>query len=243
MNGDAKQVGGVWLPASEQHLPGWMLRDHKHARTIDGLATYQHHKLSAALEHVPADRRGLALDVGAHVGLWSMWLQCEFETLHAFEPVPEHCELWHRNVGLVSGLGIAWLHRVACGALHGTVEIDIEPSSTGNSHVVSRDGQQLAAPTPAAKGGRQVLVEQHPLDGFALEGVDFIKVDVEGYELEVLRGALTILERDRPVVCVEAKGYEHSYYRGPRREAVTFLENLGMRTAQVLSGDYIMVWP
>ena len=40
----------------------------------------------------------VALDVGAHVGIWSMRLAEKFKRVYAFEPVPKHIECWKQNM-------------------------------------------------------------------------------------------------------------------------------------------------
>ena len=40
----------------------------------------------------------VALDIGAHVGIWSMRLAEKFKRVHAFEPVPKHIECWKQNM-------------------------------------------------------------------------------------------------------------------------------------------------
>jgi hypothetical protein len=76
-----KQVDGIWFPENEQHLCKMVSSSKK----VDGKGTYQYQKLAAALEFVK--RRRFALDVGMHVGLWSMHLAKKFKTVVGFEPV------------------------------------------------------------------------------------------------------------------------------------------------------------
>ncbi len=77
----------IYLPDNEKHLQGWMT---EHGEIVDGKGTYQIEKLRAVLDHCQNFR--VAVDIGAHVGLWSLQLVKRFEHLHAFEPVAEHCE-------------------------------------------------------------------------------------------------------------------------------------------------------
>ncbi|AXQ69799.1 methyltransferase [Caulobacter phage CcrSC] len=53
------------------------------------------------------------------------------------------------------------------------------------------------------KAGKQVTMPCHTLDSFGLEDVDYLKIDVEGFELRVLRGAEATIERFRPVIVIE----------------------------------------
>lgn len=59
------KVNGAFLPDDEHHLKGLL----RNAAVLDGFPTYQHSKLRTSL--IYCQRRGLALDVGANVGLWT----------------------------------------------------------------------------------------------------------------------------------------------------------------------------
>jgi hypothetical protein len=80
------------------------------------------------------------------------------------------------------------------------------------------------------------VVEVTTLDGIAealsLDRVDFIKIDVEGFEQSVLDGGETVIERDRPVMLIEiADRVEGSSFRNPSyAETLTWLEEHGYTT-------------
>lgn len=235
---DGKQVGGVWLPATETHLEDMMVRNPKGVHRIGGIATYQHKKLARCLALLPHDRRRVAVDIGAHVGLWSMWLVGEFMELHAFEPVPLHRDLFARNL---AGREYV-LHACALGEHAGEVSIQVPLQTTGNAHVA------IAGRHPGtrfvADPDEQYLVEQVPLsrlDDFPLRDVDFLKVDVEGVERAVIAGGEQTIRRDRPLICVEQKGNDSAYGDAPRA-AVALLQSWGARVLDEISGDVILGW-
>jgi FkbM family methyltransferase len=58
---------------------------------------------------------------------------------------------------------------------------------------------------PGAKEFIEMDVEVRPLDDFGITGVDFIKIDVEGREIEVLKGGAKTVEGSRPIVLIEVK--------------------------------------
>ncbi len=232
----AKLVGGVWLPDNEDHFADWM-RHSKHARRVAGKLTYQYHKLEAALAHLPPGRRRICVDVGAHVGLWSMWLTSAFDRVHAFEPAPPFADIFPWNV---AG-GNVTLHRTALGDRDDTVEITVPHGQTGGAHV------SIAGRHPGNKyahGATSVYcgLPMRTLDSFGLDSVDFIKIDVEGTERHVIEGASRTIKTCRPLIVIEQKGNEVAYGH-VRDEAAALLAAWGMRDLEVLSGDHIMDWP
>lgn len=210
-------VGGIYVPAEERHLQRFLLDEATH---IDGKGTYQLHKLRAALAYVQNHRA--AIDIGAHVGLWSMQLVKHFGTVHAFEPLPSRWDCWEMNL---QGHASAVLYGVAAGERAGSVGMQVGRESTGDSFI---DGE----------GDYPVL----PIDSFDLQDIDFIKADCEGYELAALRGAEATIRRCRPVIIVEQKPGRAQRYGYEETEAVTWLLEMGMQLRASISGDFILSW-
>lgn len=211
-----KEFGGVYLPAHETHLPAWM---QKVGHRVDGKLTYQYHKLEAALSHVTSFRR--AVDIGAHCGLWSMHLVKKFQRVDAFEPVEVHRQCFHLNVQF----GVANLHACALGEENGRVSIHTSETSSGDSWVQG-DGE-----IPLCR-----LDEVLP----DAADVDFIKLDCEGYELFALKGGEQLIRRCKPVICVEQKPGRAEKFGLPTTGAVLWLQGLGYRLRDQISGDYIL---
>lgn len=234
---NAKKVGGVWLPASETHFEEWMTRS-KRARRVDGRLTYQYHKLEAALALQPRGRRSVALDIGAHVGLWAMWLTRAFDHVHAFEPAPPHAAILPFNMTRPN-----WtLHRCALGERAGRIDLTVPCAQTGGAYVEAGRVGAAGAKYDAA-GSRDTWhgLPLRTLDSFGFETVDFIKIDVEGVERAVLAGGRETIRRCRPNVVVEQKGND-AHYGEPRDAALALLRSWGMKPLKVLSGDWILGW-
>lgn len=218
------QHQGIFLPAGEAHLTEWM---DKSGELVDGKGTYQIKKLREALKWCKQFR--VAIDVGAHAGMWSMQLAKRFAHVHAFEPVQEHRECFAMNL---DGRDNFTLYHMALGERDDIVAIHTAPTSSGDSWVDSNADE-------ASKS-----IPLHRLDDvLGPEAiVDFIKLDCEGYELFALRGGEDLVKRNRPCIIVEQKPGRAQKFGLQETEAVDYLRGLGAHLRGVMSGDFILSW-
>lgn len=211
-----KQVHGIWLPDADTHFS-----DHL-AREIEayGVPGYQTAKWQGALPSVK--RRRCAVDVGAHVGLWSIKMAMTFETVVAFEPVPELQACFAENLKAFPNVR---LEPFALGAVVATVDIQLPADNSGNGYVVPGSSFPIK-----------------PLDDHEIGEIDFMKIDVEGGELAVVKGAEKTIRACRPVMVVEQKVGHGARFGHSDTAAVELLQSWGARVAWVRSGDYCLVW-
>jgi FkbM family methyltransferase len=136
------------------------------------------------------------VDVGANEGAW---LEHEVNEIHAFEPNPEAFERLERRL---AARPRANLHRIALGDRVARASLNV----TGNDSLAS-----LLSPAPLlaeayteprATVRRQIEVEVDTLDRVVPETleVDLLKIDVQGYEAQVLEGGHRLLGRTRAVL-------------------------------------------
>ena len=215
-----KQYKGIWLPAGETHL-----QEHIDlSPLVDNRGTYQLRKLNKAMKYVRGSQH-TALDIGAHVGLWTRILLKLFTEVVAFEPVQEHVDCLVKNLKWPTTSNLT-LHQVALGAGSGVVDMAIKKGNSGMTHVQG-SGTQVPMTT---------------LDSYRLDNIDLIKIDVEGFERNVVEGARETILRNKPIVICEHKGHDLSHF-GKDADAIGFLVELGMERKDLISGDYIMGWP
>jgi FkbM family methyltransferase len=157
---------------------------------------------------------GAVADIGANLGEWSRAIlklapQCE---IHMFEPVgATFAQLgktdWPKQVRLT---------RAAIGDKAGTVAMLVSPDMAGSNSVYRRTGVQVK---PVA----EEIVPCMTLDDYcreqAVKHLSFVKIDVEGHELAVLRGAARMLRESR----IDAVQFE---YGGTYIDARVFLKDV-----------------
>lgn len=133
------------------------------------------------------------LDVGANVGQSAVEFRKVFPeaVVHSFEPVESTVEVLKKNVADAS----VHVHQLALGASPGRVKMQV------SRDVDTSDMNSIGEPHPYLED--QVLVkevvEMTTLDKWCakarIEQVDFLKIDTEGHDLEVLKGATGLLAR------------------------------------------------
>lgn len=150
-----------------------------------------------ALEHVKSlfsNKDHLMLfDVGANKGGYSTMLKKLFQkkaTIHAFEPSKHTFEMLQEKVG---GQDQVFLHQKALGESAAQLTLFYPEKGAGLASLYDRKLDHFGIET---KEGEQVEVMS--LNGFCQENeiteIDFLKLDVEGHELAVLKGAKQMLD-------------------------------------------------
>ena len=142
---------------------------------------------------------GTALDIGANIGLFTYRLSKSFRQVYSFKINPDLAapirEYNHPNItlyscGLSSTPGSAKLYLPVSNGIPqtgwGTLHRGNLPDSGG---IVERD------------------VEVKTPDEFGLVDVDFVKMGVEGHEVEVLRGGAATIEQSRPILLIEVRAW------------------------------------
>jgi FkbM family methyltransferase len=140
----------------------------------------------------------VVLDIGANIGCTALLFGGLCREVHAFEPSPTTFAFLEGNVSR-SGLKNVRLHNVGLGAEPGRFPLTFSPAN--------RSGAFVSTGTKASAGHAVEEVLIRPLDGVTtsldIRKVDLIKIDVEGFEGHVLKGARRTLTTHQPTVVLE----------------------------------------
>lgn len=183
-------------------------------------------------------RRGdVCVDIGAALGIYTAVLSRlvgEAGEVHSIEPLTFAHPALSAILRPRRGPNIR-RHALALGAEpdRGTMRVPFRRTGavTGRSFLAT-DGSDLGANREFARH-RDVPITTETLDTFrssrGLDRVDFVKADVEGAELAVLRGGTGTLERWRPALLLEIEDRHTARYGYRPHELVAWLADLGYR--------------
>lgn len=223
-----KIVAGISLPFGDTHFEDHLLKGPLFA----GKGTYQFAKIERALQVTDSSKRGVALDVGGHIGLWSRVLAHSFARVVALEPLPALHPHFSYNTADCDNVE---LMAVAASNVDDEIQIVTAAENSGNGHVLPNEDVY----TPGV-GVFVHRVQCVRLDSLNIHGVDFIKIDVEGWELQVVQGAQRTIVRDRPVMVVEQKPGNAERYGTDKLAAVNLLKSWGYDIAWEKAGDFCL---
>lgn len=133
---------------------------------------------------------GIALDVGTWYGPWTYWLSRRAAHVHSFEPNPDVAKvLEHAAAANVT------VRRVAVSDHAGTATLALPVGGKGTEGRASLEG--------LPESTRTVEVQTIRIDDLGIQGVTFMKVDVEGHERAALAGAEETVAASHPLLVVE----------------------------------------
>ena len=172
---------------------------------VNGL--YERALLEFLRVRLPANA-GTMLDVGANIGNHAIYLCDRFAHVHCFEPNPTAVERLEENIRLNRIENIE-VHRIGLGSRDGSLPFATSTDDLGLARFVD-DNAEASAQLPITSADRWAAQN-------GASDIDFIKIDVEGFELEVLTGLSGVIRTFSPLIAFEswgdADGVEQTIFR------------------------------
>lgn len=211
---------GWWVLKDDPFTSSWIISEHR----ID------HHDIRPGLEAVwPYVRPGsVVVDAGAHLGCWTIpMLRAVGEggTVISYEPDPEIAECLHLNVSKeINDLGrrVSSDIRQCC--------LSDKPASLGfMRNLDNRGGSGISQYRLERAYIEYLEVAVESLDSLMAEypKVDILKLDIEGEELNALKSGANLLDRDHPVMFIEANPHCFESRGQTLEEARSWIEEHG----------------
>ena len=153
------------------------------------------------------------IDIGSQFGFWTRPLLKKFKTVHCFEPNALFRECFLKNIPLDN--------------------VTLHPYGlSNNEHMAYQDknGQALHM--------KEGSIQCRTLDSFKFSNVDFIKIDVDGFEHQVLIGAKRTIKKFSPVINIEMKRMKRSLIV---HNCMNFLRKRGYKRVKRVKSDEVWI--
>jgi len=172
----------------------------------------------ASMKYVSSYRN--ALDIGSNIGQWTRPLAKIFDKVICFEPNPNFRECFKRNISESNVI----LHPYGLSSHEHTAQ-----QGKTDTHLNHKVGD-----TDPREGD----IQCRSLDSFDLRNVDYIKIDVDGFEVPLLEGARETLTINSPVINIEMKRRKRPMIT---RKATGILNDLGYQYVKTTKSDEIWI--
>lgn len=158
---------------------------------------------------------GMALDIGGNIGNHALFFARRFRAVHSFEPNPATYALLRYNADWVANVQT---HMLGLGDERGSFDLF--------EHTENFGGSSMRRDDRADRQAVHIQVERLDDLGLDTEGLCFVKIDVEGFEPKVLKGAAATLGRCQPLVVLEQ---HESEFVGGSTPSIDLLAGWGYR--------------
>ena len=187
------------------------------------------------LEYVNKDN--VILDIGGNIGQTALFMAEKTGRngrVVSFEPFPETYRRFLTNLKLNPGIQNLTVENIALG--NSRDKLKMSATTEGNS------GQTRIA-NPSEPGNNLVDVEVMPLSEYLktrpLQKIDLIKIDVEGFEYNVLKGATDVIRSYQPVLFIELSDKNLQQQGSSVTQVVNLLSEMSYSVMDINSGEII----
>jgi FkbM family methyltransferase len=178
---------------------------------------------------------GLVLDIGANLGTFCVPLARKIPKLkfHAFEPQRIIYYQLCANT-IINSLGNVYTYEAGLSNQEADIELEV-PDYTAETNIgafsIDKEVRENEYECKTSGGKEKIILMT--LDSIGFENVRLIKIDVEGHELEVIKGGIeTIKANNYPPIIFEAWTWK-PWYQEKRKALFDYLEGHGYKIEQL----------
>jgi FkbM family methyltransferase len=141
------------------------------------------------------NKDSVVLDIGANTGTYTLYLAHLAKHVYAFEPHPDNFKQLQENTKLLDNV------------LRYEVAISNRSDFRFLYTCPQDNGMNRLYPSKWCEGGEQIRVSTIKLDDAFLitenNKINFVKMDIEGYEYHAIKGMTKLIQRDKPIIMME----------------------------------------
>lgn len=171
-----------------------------------------------------------SIDVGVYRGVYSYEMSKYSEKVHSFEPNPIIFKYINKN--LKKFIKNIHLYNFALSNQNKTMNLKIPIRNSNSNKEIFEEYYEMGKATIHNENNfenyENFEIQTKKIDELNFDNkISFIKIDVEGHELEVIEGAKNTIKRDKPILLVEI---EKQYTKKEVAESINFINSLGYKS-------------
>ena len=171
-----------------------------------------------------------SIDVGVYRGVYSYEMSKYSEKVHSFEPNPIIFKYINKN--LKKFIKNIHLYNFALSNQNKTINLKIPIRNSNSNKEIFEEYYEMGKATIHNENNfenyENFEIQTKKIDELSFDNkISFIKIDVEGHELEVIEGAKNTIKRHKPILLVEI---EKQYTKKEVAESINFINSLGYKS-------------
>lgn len=198
---------GFAIIQNDSHLGKWAEES--------GRLDHDQSALPQVLPFIPIG--GVVVDIGANIGTHTIAYARKASLVFAFEPFGPAFECLEYNM---KGLHNVEVFKLALGSKKGKAKISCANENFGMASI-SEEGEEI---------------EINTLDALFKSKIDFIKIDAEGFEIEILEGGKKMIEKSKPVMYIEVNEHTLRLKGHTKQDLLDKIASLGYTYRNIYAG-------
>jgi FkbM family methyltransferase len=185
------------------------------------------------------NKDSVVIECGCHIGVHTIPLASLCKTFYGFEPMPDTYDVLNQNIKL-NNINNAIIYKKGVADKEGGTQYSwIPENNPGGSGL---NNNPMGKPNWIKSTNQNIEVELTTIDSLQLDKLDFIKIDVEGYETLVIDGAINTIKKCRPVIIMEVwKNHNGEFDINYTKTIFKNILDLGYDVLHVCGPDFLFI--
>lgn len=185
------------------------------------------------------NKNSIVIECGCHIGTHTIKLASLCSKLYGFEPMPDTYDVLMRNLH-VNNINNTVIYKKGASNKEGLTKfLWITPNNPGGSGL---DSNPMGKPDWVKTCDKDIKVELITIDSMNLCKLDFMKIDVEGYETLVIEGAMNTIKQCKPVIVMEVwKNHNSEVDINHTKNLFKNLLDIGYEVTHIEGPDFLFV--
>ena len=187
------------------------------------------------------NKDSVVIECGCHIGIHTIKIASLCNKLYGFEPMPDTYEVLSKNI-ILNNVNNSIIYKKGVADKEGFTKYSwISDNNPGGSGL---DNNPMGKPSYINSTDKNIEVELTTIDSLNLDKLDFIKIDVEGYEPLVIKGGINTIRRHKPVIIMEVwKDHFGNVDIDYARELFKGLIDIGYDITHAFGADFLFTPP